>query len=145
MIVVWNPAAERLFEEPADGALGRKFRDLDISYRIDGLRARIEEVRTTQTHAQMQDVVFTRRAGDTMHVSVRIAPLFDERRRPTGVMISVHDMSNVSQLREELDRLAEQSATANEELQSTNEELERLTRLQSTKQWLETNESRGHE
>jgi len=138
-IVVWNPAAEHLFEVPADGALGRKFRDLDISYRVDGLRARIEEVRTTQVHAQMQDVVFTRRAGDTMHVSVRIAPLFDERRRPTGVMISVHDMSNVSQLRAELDRLAEQSATANEELQSTNEELETTNEeLQSTNEELET-------
>jgi len=138
-IVVWNPAAEHLFEVPADGALGRKFRDLDISYRVDGLRARIEEVRTTQVHAQMQDVVFTRRAGDTMHVSVRIAPLFDERRRPTGVMISAHDMSNVSQLRAELDRLAEQSATANEELQSTNEELETTNEeLQSTNEELET-------
>ncbi|TMA82709.1 MAG: PAS domain-containing protein [Deltaproteobacteria bacterium] len=138
-IIVLNPAAEHLFEVPADGALGRKFRDLDVSYRIDGLRARIEEVRTTQTHAQMQDVVFARRAGDTMHVSIRIAPLFDERRRPTGIMMCVNDMRTVSQLRDELDRLAEQSATANEELQSTNEELETTNEeLQSTNEELET-------
>ena len=138
-IVVWNPAAEHLFEVPADGALGRKFRDLDVSYRIDGLRARIEEVRTTQTHAQMQNVVFARRGGDTMHVSVRIAPLFDERRRPIGIMICANDMGTVSQLRDELDRLAEQSATANEELQSTNEELETTNEeLQSTNEELET-------
>src|SRR5205085_12677695 len=83
-IVVWNPTAEHIFEVPADNALGRKFRDLDISYRIDGLRARLEEVRSTQMHSQMQDVAFGRRAGDTMHVNVRLAPLYDERRRLSG-------------------------------------------------------------
>ncbi len=138
-IVVWNPMAEHMFEVPADNALGRKFRDLDISYRIDGLRARLEEVRTTQMHSQIQDVAFGRRAGDTMHVNVRIAPLYDDRRRLSGVMIAVNDMSTYWQLRDELDRLGEQSATANEELQSTNEELETTNEeLQSTNEELET-------
>src|SRR4029453_18823704 len=35
-IVTWNPAAEALFDIPVNGAVARKFRDLDVSYRGDG-------------------------------------------------------------------------------------------------------------
>jgi two-component system CheB/CheR fusion protein len=45
-ILVWNPAAELMFGIPAGAAVGRKFRDLDVSYRVEGLRARIEDVKT---------------------------------------------------------------------------------------------------
>jgi PAS domain-containing protein len=45
-ILSWNLAAEQLFEIPMAGAVADKFCDLDISYRVEGLRARIEERRT---------------------------------------------------------------------------------------------------
>ncbi len=114
-IVVWNPAAEHLFEVPADGALGRKFRDLDVSYRIDGLRARIEEVRTTQTHAQMQKQSATA----------------NEELQSTNEELETTN--------EELQSTNEELETTNEELQSTNEELETtIEELQSTNAELTT-------
>ena len=35
-ILAWNPAAEALFDIPVAERVGRKFRDLDISYRVKG-------------------------------------------------------------------------------------------------------------
>ncbi len=138
-IVAWNAAAEALFEIPALSALGKKFRDLDVSYRIEGLRAHVEEVRSGHGRSQLPDIVFSRRSGDMTHVNLAIAALVDDRRRPTGVLIVGEDISEYGRLREELDRQAEQSATANEELQSTNEELETTNEeLQSTNEELET-------
>jgi two-component system, chemotaxis family, CheB/CheR fusion protein len=138
-IMAWNSAATTLFEIPAASAMGKKFRDLDISYRIDGLRARVEAARNTQASSSMPDVVFTRRSGDLVHATIRISSLYDDHRRPVGVVICSDDITDLGQLRDELDRVAEQSATANEELQSTNEELETTNEeLQSTNEELET-------
>ncbi len=138
-IVTWNPAAEALFDIPADAAVGRKFRDLDVSYRVDNLRARLEEVKSTEKRARLADVKFARRSGDPVHIALTLSPLYDERRRLSGVLLCADDVSETTAIREELNRLAEQSATANEELQSTNEELETTNEeLQSTNEELET-------
>ncbi|HEY2386569.1 MAG TPA: CheR family methyltransferase [Candidatus Binatia bacterium] len=138
-IVTWNAAAETVFEIPADSALGKKFRDLDISYRIEGLRARVEEVRNTHARSEMADVVFARRSGDMMHVNLGILALSDAEGHFGGVLVMADDISEHGRLRDELDRQTEQSATANEELQSTNEELETTNEeLQSTNEELET-------
>ncbi len=138
-MLVWNPAAEALFDTAAEVAIGRKFRDLDISYRIDNLRSRVEEVKATEARVRVQDVGFSRRSGDAVHVAFTLAPLYDDHRRLAGVMLSAEDVTEVARLREELNRIAEQSATANEELQSTNEELETTNEeLQSTNEELET-------
>jgi two-component system CheB/CheR fusion protein len=138
-VVTWNPAAEVLFDIPAESAIHRKFRDLDISYRIDGLRSRIEEVKSTQGRVRMNDITFPRRSGETAHVGITIAPLHDERGRLSGVLVCADDMTEHRRLREEIEHVAEQSETANEELQSTNEELETTNEeLQSTNEELET-------
>jgi two-component system, chemotaxis family, CheB/CheR fusion protein len=138
-IVTWNPAAERLFDVPAQGAVGKKFRDLDISYRLEGLRSRIEEVKTTHTRARMEDLSFARRGGDVVHVAINIAPLYADRRRIAGVLVVTDNVTEYVNLQEEVNRIGEQSATANEELQSTNEELETTNEeLQSTNEELET-------
>jgi two-component system CheB/CheR fusion protein len=138
-IVTWNPAAERLFDVPAHGAVGKKFRDLDISYRLEGLRSRIEEVKTSHTRTRMDEVVFSRRSGEPVHVSIAIVPLYADRRRLAGVLVVTDDVTETARMRDEMGRVAEQSATANEELQSTNEELETTNEeLQSTNEELET-------
>ena len=138
-IVTWNAAAEGIYDTPAANAIGRKFRDLDISYRVEGLRSRIEEVKATHAPARLQDVSFPRRSGDPAHVTLLVSPLFDDRRRLAGVVVAADDVTEYAILREEVGRISEQSATANEELQSTNEELETTNEeLQSTNEELET-------
>lgn len=139
LVVTWNSACEALFEIPPHGALGRKFRDLDISYRVDGLRARVEEVKRTHNRARLDDVSFTRRNGEIAHAALSVSPLYEDGRRITGVLVSAQDVSDYARLRDEMNKMAEQYATANEELQSTNEELETTNEeLQSTNEELET-------
>ena len=138
-ILTWNAASESLYEIPADNAIGKKFRDLDVSYRIEGLRSRIEEVKAAHTPARMSDVTFARRNGEVAHVTIVISALYDERRRLSAILVVGEDVTDYACLREEMNRLSEQSATANEELQSTNEELETTNEeLQSTNEELET-------
>jgi two-component system CheB/CheR fusion protein len=137
-IVTWNPAAEVLFEIPASSALGRKFRDLDVSYRVEGLRAQIEDVKARHAGGRMENLTFARRTGDTAHVDIAIAPL-SEGPRLGGVLVCAEEATEHARLREQMTRVAEQHATAIEELQSTNEELETTNEeLQSTNEELET-------
>ena len=137
-ILVWNALAESMFETPVPNALGRKFRDLDVSYRVEGLRARVEDVKARQTGARLADITFTRHNGEIVHANVTIAPLFDGHRL-IGVLVSFEDATEYARLKEQMTRIAEQHATAIEELQSTNEELKTTNEeLQSTNEELET-------
>ncbi len=137
-ILVWNAAAELMFDIPPDGAIGRKFRDLEVSYRVEGLRARIEEVKVKQIPAQMEDLSFARRSGQFVHADIAILPLL-EGNRITGVVVFATEATEHVKLKEQMGRVAEQHATAIEELQSTNEELETTNEeLQSTNEELET-------
>jgi two-component system CheB/CheR fusion protein len=137
-ILTWNPIAEALFETPVGNAIGRKFRDLDVSYRVEGLLARMEDVKTRQASTRMDHVTFTRCNGDVVHASMTIAPLF-EAYRFIGVLVYAEDATEHARLKEQMGRIAEQHATAIEELQSTNEELETTNEeLQSTNEELET-------
>jgi two-component system CheB/CheR fusion protein len=137
-ILNWNVAAEALFGIPMSNALGRKFRDLDVSYRVEGLRAAIEDVKARHTSRRMEDISFTRYNGDLTHADALIRPLFDGSRL-VGVVVYAIDATEHARLKEQLSRIAEQHATAIEELQSTNEELETTNEeLQSTNEELET-------
>jgi two-component system CheB/CheR fusion protein len=138
-IRAWNRAAAALFDVPLANAAGKKFRDLDISYRAEGLRARIEEVKVARTPVRLEDLAFTRRSGLTVHAEIHITPLLDELQRFVGVLVAGTDISEQARLRDQLGHLTEQHATASEELQSTNEELETTNEeLQSTNEELET-------
>ncbi|HYE90998.1 MAG TPA: CheR family methyltransferase [Terriglobales bacterium] len=137
-ILSWNPAAEAMFETPVANAIGRKFRDLDVSYRVEGLRARMEDVKARQAPARLEDISFTRRSGDAVHITITIAALLDGYRF-IGLLVNAEDVTAYARLREQATRIAEQHATAIEELQSTNEELETTNEeLQSTNEELET-------
>jgi two-component system CheB/CheR fusion protein len=135
----WNDAASALYEIPAENAVGRQFRDLDVSYRAEGLRARIEDVKHTVGSARLENVVLSRRGGEPVHVDFWVVRVYDDRSRPAAILVAAWDGTALARFREEIVRLAEQHATATEELQSTNEELETTNEeLQSTNEELET-------
>jgi len=105
---------------------------------VEGLRARIEDVKARRAASRMDDVTFTRRNGDVIHADVTISPLF-EAYRLIGVLVYATEATEHARLKEQMARIAEQHATAIEELQSTNEELETTNEeLQSTNEELET-------
>ena len=138
-IQTWNQAAAALYEISASAAAGKKFRDLDISYRVEGLRARIEDVKLGRASARIENVSFTRRSGDRVYVDFALTPLLDDRAQVAAVVVAAVDVSEQARLREDIARLSDQHSTATEELQSTNEELETTTEeLQSTNEELET-------
>jgi two-component system, chemotaxis family, CheB/CheR fusion protein len=137
-ILAWNPAAEALFDIPQASALARKFRDLDVSYRVEGLRARIEDVKARHAPAKIENTTFSRRNGDTVHFDISILPIL-EAYRLVGVLVFAAESTEQARLKDQMSRVAEQHATAIEELQSTNEELETTNEeLQSTNEELET-------
>ncbi len=137
-ILTWNAAAEHLFDIPIANALARKFRDLDVSYRVEGLRARIEDVKARHAPARMENTTFARRDGTQVHADISIAPIL-EAQRLLGVVVFAVEATEHARLKEQMARVAEQHATAIEELQSTNEELETTNEeLQSTNEELET-------
>jgi two-component system CheB/CheR fusion protein len=140
-ILFWNDAAATLYDIPADAALNRKFRDLDVSYRIEGLRMRIEEAKAKRIPVRLDDVAFSRRSGEPVQAAITITPLI-EGSRVTSVLVVADDATDYARLKEQMTRVAEQHATAIEELQSTNEELETTNEeFQSTNEELEaTNE-----
>ena len=122
-VLVWNAAAEGLFDISSEHAIGRKFRDLDISYRVESLRARIEEVKSAHIPSRIEHATFTRRSGETVHAELTIVPMV-EGNRVTAVGVYGSDTTESARLKDQTTRLAEQHSTAIEELQSTNEELE---------------------
>src|SRR5215470_7503928 len=106
-ILNWNPAAETMFDIPMASALARKFRDLDVSYRVEGLRARIEDVKAR--HA------VSRREEQMARIAEQHATAIEELQSTNEELETTN---------EELQSTNEELETTNEELQSTNEELE---------------------
>jgi two-component system, chemotaxis family, CheB/CheR fusion protein len=139
IVILWNTSAEVLYDVPAEAALGRKFRDLNVSYIVEGLRARIEEVKSKRTPARMDGVKITKRGAVHAHAKIHISPVFDTRQQLAAVLVHAEDVTEEWRLREEITRVGDEYATAVEELQSTNEELETANEeLQSTNEELET-------
>jgi two-component system, chemotaxis family, CheB/CheR fusion protein len=137
---VWNAAAEALYGIRREHAVGHHFRDLDISYRAEGLRARIEDVQRGAPSLRIEAVTFTARGGRTVHIDVTLEALFDaEHRRLIGILVAAVDVTSLMQLKADMRRVSEQHAVGNEELHSANEELETTNEeLQSTNEELET-------
>ena len=100
----WNEAATVLYEIPAEHAIGRQFRDLDISYRAEGLRARIEDVKRAVVSVRLENVMFGRRSGGNVHVDFWIARVFDERSRSAAILVAAIDNTAVARFREEIVR-----------------------------------------
>jgi two-component system CheB/CheR fusion protein len=135
----WNEAASALYEIPAEHAIGRQFRDLDISFRAEGLRARIEDVKGGLGAARLQNVMLGRRSGETLNVDFSVSRVYDDRSRAAAIVVAAWEGTAVARCREEIVCLGEQHATATEALQSTNEELETTNEeLQATNEELET-------
>lgn len=139
-VVLWNAAAEGLYGIRREQAVGHRFRDLDISYRAEGLRARIEDVRRGSSSARLNDVAFTGRGGQVIHVEVAIETLFDRGQRGVaGILVAAVDITAQVSLKADFQRVSEEHEMASEDLQSANEELETTNEeLQSTNEELET-------
>ncbi len=122
----------------ADSDVGRKFVDLELSFRPVELRPALLEARESRQARRIPDVRWPR-SESTLYVDIDLIPLVDHREGYAGTLITLTDVTRYHQVHHELEQTTKQLQAASEELQSTNEELETTNEeLQSTVEELET-------
>jgi two-component system CheB/CheR fusion protein len=132
-----NAQARRLFSlDRAD--IGRRFSDLEISYRPVELRSAIKRSAGQEEPVRFADVSWSRGEGDQRRLEVQVQPL-RAGSVALGTAVVFHDVTEHQRLQHDLERSRRELEVAYEELQSTVEELETTNEeLQSTNEELET-------
>jgi two-component system CheB/CheR fusion protein len=120
--------------------LNRPLQELEFSYRISELRARIEEVHNDHHPAALKEVDWVTSSGDVRTLEIQVIPVIDNGSTALlGSSVIFADITRYKRLQEEIEHSNQELETAYEELQSTNEELETTNEeLQSTVEELET-------
>jgi two-component system CheB/CheR fusion protein len=138
VLVSANQPARRMFGlRPGD--VGRPLKDLDLSFKPVDLRSPIDRVYRERRPYTGSGVEFPMPDGGVRNYDVHVSPLIDDDGSIAGTSVAFMDVTNVTQLRAELERSKQDVETAYEELQSSNEELETTNEeLQSTVEELET-------
>jgi len=143
-LVLANEALRDLFDlDPRD--VGRPLQDLEFSYRPLELRARIDQAYAEERTVTTDGVERARRGAPSQYMDVHVTPLRNNGAEYLGVSITFVDVTEIQDLRKEVDQTAQELETAYEELQSTNEELETTNEeLQSSNEELQTTNEELH-
>lgn len=137
VMTIANVRARTLFDIKLQD-LGRPFNDLELSYRPFELRSLIEQACSERQPVAVRRVP-QKTPNATTYLDIKVIPLITQADELTGVTITFDDVTEFSNLNDELLATHEELETTNEELQSTNEELETTNEeLQSTNEELET-------
>lgn len=133
-----NDRARALFTlAPAD--LGRPLQELELPYRLVELRSAIERSTAERRPVILKEARWPTTSGDSRALEVHTVPLVDMTSTLLGTSITFIDVSDHSELQQQLLDANQELETAFEELQSTHEELETTNEeLQSTVEELET-------
>ena len=127
-----------MFDIPP-GDIGKPLRDLDMSFKPIDLRTPIDRVFRERRPFTASGVEFPMGDEGLRTFDVHVSPLIDDDGSIVGASIAFVDVTQINQLRSELERSKQDVETAYEELQSSNEELETTNEeLQSTVAELET-------
>ena len=137
-LVEANVKARALFGVTA-GDLGKRFSDLEVSHRPVQIQPHIELAHAQSQPVVLNDVTRTLADGKTQFLEVVIAPLCDPSGQNLGVSLTFADVTELGQVRVDLEKSTEELASANAELRTANEELETANEeLQSINEELET-------
>jgi two-component system, chemotaxis family, CheB/CheR fusion protein len=136
-VVVINNQARAVFGLTVND-VGRRFRDLEISYRPLELRSLIEQAQSELKTVRVNTVEM--QVKDELHFfDVIVQPLWGNRMDVFGVTVGFVDTTLSTRLQRQLQQSREDLETAYEEQQSTNEELETTNEeLQSSIEEFET-------
>jgi two-component system, chemotaxis family, CheB/CheR fusion protein len=139
LLHLMNRQAARSFDL-TPGDLGRRFSDLELSYRPVELRALLDRVVEERRSLVVGEVEWRRKAdAEPTYLDVRLTPVLDVAEALLGVSITFRDVSEARRLNLQLERANRELDSAYEELQSANEELETTNEeLQSTIEEQET-------
>jgi len=148
IVLLWNPAAAKLWGRNENDVTGKKLATLNLpGLAGDLLIEKTTAVREGKSEIERADGQLTR-PGDRgpLVISVEVMPLRDARREIGGLLYQVHDVTPFRSMEGELRKSTEDRQAAyeemqgiNEELQSSNEELETTNEeLQSANEELQT-------
>ncbi|MFM6847533.1 MAG: CheR family methyltransferase [Terrabacter sp.] len=136
-LAMLNEAAKSL-TKLSDSDVGRRFHELDLSFRPTELRPALDETRESREPHRLRGVRWAK-PGPELFVDIDLVPLVDVRGGYAGTLLAFSDVTRYQQMHQGLDQTTKQLQAASEELQSTNEELETTNEeLQSTVEELET-------
>jgi two-component system CheB/CheR fusion protein len=137
-LVLANQHSRRLFNIPHD-AVGKSFREVEISYRPVDLIAVAREASITLRPVVLEDVELRTPTSETRYVDIHVAAIGEANDGVLGTRFVFSDVTRVRQLKDDLEQRKQELETAYEELQSSNEELTTTNEeLQSTVEELET-------
>lgn len=118
--------------------IGRRFQDLELSYKPVELRSLIEQACEDRRTIALSEVKRPVSEGEVQCLDIELRPLQVDGAL-AGVSIAFRDETQHYRLQEELQHAKQELETAYEELQSANEELETTNEeLQSTNEELHT-------
>jgi two-component system, chemotaxis family, CheB/CheR fusion protein len=119
--------------------LGRRFQDLELSYKPIELRSLIQQAHAERRPIKVAGVQRALPSGDVQDLEVHVVPLRDAEGGVLGVGVIFDDRTEARRLQLDLQRATRELETAYEELQSTNEELQTANEeLQSAVEELQT-------
>jgi two-component system, sensor histidine kinase len=119
-VLAWNTRAETLLGLSAGEAVGRPFKALDPSFRINGLRAAVERVKAGSPAESLAHVLMP--APPSLVVTLSVAPVGGEG-QPPAVLVCAEDRSAVIALTDQVRILSDNLQTSTEQMQQANEEL----------------------
>jgi len=133
-VLLWNPAAARLWGRNENDVAGKKLSTLNLpGVGGDLLIEKTAAVRGGKSELECAEGQVTRPGDRTpLLISVEVTPMRDGRREVSGLLYQVLDVTAFRLMESELRKSNEDRQTAYEELQSINEE------LQSSNEELET-------
>ena len=114
-ILAWNAGAESVFGPGPADAVGRRFRDLDVSYRVEGLRTAIETVKAGAEAQHLTDVAVPGHPYEST-VSLLITPL--------PIAIGGRAVMVVAESRDEIRALSARLQLAADDLEARGKEME---------------------
>ena len=138
IVVLANQQARAVLNIGPDD-IGRPLKDLALSSKPMELGPSIDQSFRDRRTVLISGVQHTLPDGRVRHLDVQVTPLLDHDGSVAGAGVSFTDVTQVAELRSELDRSRQELETTNEEVQTANEELETTNEeLQSTIEELET-------
>ncbi|HET9812416.1 MAG TPA: chemotaxis protein CheB [Sphingomicrobium sp.] len=88
----WNAAAERLFGNTAEEAIGQPVAALVAKGRAEEMRALLDSVRRGEAVEQI-DIVHTRGSGEDTHITLSVSPITDREGEVIGAATLAHDIT----------------------------------------------------
>jgi len=145
VLVSANQPARELFDVPQID-VGRALKDLQVSYNPVDLRTPIDRVTRDRQPTTLHSVEIKHGDGTRAIFDVHVRPLIDEDGSLVGTAVNFFDVSHLTHLRADVERLRQELQSGKEELETTNEELQSAVEelettneeLQSTNEELET-------